>query len=281
VHSLVQKNEPARTFGVDCPAKAARRMFSFLSAGVERIATHPNCRLASDKARPRRMAWRHAGPRGAKPEPDRTNQRQREDALLAQKLTVARGTICIGSKASNTFRYARLATRLNIGSPVSQDIFNVNWRNVSPRGRSEGQELRGRAEGQQRAAQGRRSRTPRRWSAGNYSRLLGHSRSHSCKMDIFSSTLKYLTLRKENVSTAPYTHTFQGFKSRGDNSWYPEYKRPLYPVGIRLLGPIENCLFSAIFFKIFTLWPMSIDIWLIFTNIQQIFFDILLKSVCF
>jgi len=72
------------------------------------------------------MAWRHAGPRGAKPEPDRTNQRQREDALLAQKLTVARGTICIGSKASNTFRYARLATRLNIGSPVSQDIFNVN-----------------------------------------------------------------------------------------------------------------------------------------------------------
>jgi len=54
---------------------------------------------------------------------------------------------------------------------------------------------------------------------------------------------------------------------------------------IRLISSISGCCSRSKhdrfqrFFKFLTLWSMSTDIWLIFRYIQQIFFNIMLKSV--
>ena len=72
---------------------------------------------------------------------------------------------------------------------------------------------------------------------------------------------------------------------RGNNSWYPVYKRPWYPADIRSISLIfgrwirskHGCFLQ--FFKFYTLWSLSTGIWLIFRYIQLIFFNILPKSV--
>jgi len=54
-----------------------------------------------------------------------------------------------------------------------------------------------------------------------------------------------------------------------------------YPVNIfdiRVLNSVETWLFQQ-FFKFFTLWPLSTDIWLIFGYIQLTFFNIL-DEIC-
>jgi len=66
--------------------------------------------------------------------------------------------------------------------------------------------------------------------------------------------------------------------SRGDNnSWCPAYKRTWYPDDIRLIScswvQSKHGCFER-FFKLFTPWPLSTDIRLIFRYIQQICFSI-------
>ena len=59
--------------------------------------------------------------------------------------------------------------------------------------------------------------------------------------------------------------------SRGENSWSPMYKRPLYPADIRLIsGYWIRSKYGCFqrFFKFFTLWPLSADFWLIFTHVK-------------
>ena len=64
---------------------------------------------------------------------------------------------------------------------------------------------------------------------------------------------------------------------KGDNSWYLVYKRSWYPADIRLIFLISGCWirskhgFFLHFLKFFTLWPLSTDIWIIFSYIQLIF----------
>jgi len=71
------------------------------------------------------------------------------------------------------------------------------------------------------------------------------------------------------------------------NSWYPVYKRSWYPADILLISLISGCWIRLKhgcfqqFFKFFTLWPLSTDIWLIFRYIQLIFFKILPTSVTY
>jgi len=78
----------------------------------------------------------------------------------------------------------------------------------------------------------------------------------------------------------PWKHGYP-LKHGYDNLWYPVNKRPWYPVDIldiRLLDSVKTWLFLAIF-QVFYSLAIVLWFWLIFTFIQQIFFNILLKSI--
>jgi len=87
--------------------------------------------------------------------------------------------------------------------------------------------------------------------------------------------VRFQLVRLLRFSSAVTTHDIRCTVQKAlISGWYPV----IIP-DIRLLDSVKTWLFLAIL-KFFTLWPLlSTDFWLIFWYIQQIYFNILLKSV--
>jgi len=109
--------------------------------------------------------------------------------------------------------------------------------------------------------------------------LFSHGYIHISVADIstlFLHTYCIFLRNRTDIRRQIFEHVYP----RDDNSWYPVEKND-----IRLISLISDCCvwskhsYFQRFFKFFTLWPLSTDIWLIFRWIQQIFLNILLKYV--
>jgi len=127
-----------------------------------------------------------------------------------------------------------------------------------------------------------RSRISCLWSAGSPEprrRMQGQveGQPNQAKATRTTSLLPPCSSHVTRTTFTAWAMGMNKFHSRGNNSWYPVCKRPWYPVDILDIRLLDSVLIRSKhdcfqqFFNIFTPWPLSTDIWLIFMYIQQIF----------